>query len=137
MSLSQLRILHADDDQDTLDFVAVLLKFHDYEVVSAESHDRALMLAQTEPFSLYLIDNWLSGDSGIELCKKIREFDPLTPILFYSGAAYEGDKRRALECGAQSYLTKPVENEKLLAEIIRLVNQEPVAGSLSTTNLSD
>jgi FOG: CheY-like receiver len=47
----------------------------------------------------------------------LRKFDNDTPILFYSGAAYERDKQAALVAGAQGYLTKPADNEKLVEEV--------------------
>lgn len=62
-----------------------------------------------------------AGLSGEELCKKIREFDSKTPILFYSGAAYDSDKKRAVDSGAQGYLVKPVAEDKLLAEVVRII----------------
>lgn len=49
----------------------------------------------------------MPGLSGQELTTKIRKFNQSTPILFYSGAAYDEDKREACNAGAQGYLTKP------------------------------
>lgn len=49
----------------------------------------------------------MPGLSGQELPTEIRKFDKSTPILFYSGAAYESDKQAARDAGAQGYLTKP------------------------------
>jgi DNA-binding response OmpR family regulator len=50
-------------------------------------------------------------------------FDSTTPILFCSGAAYETDKEAALENGAQGYLTKPIDSNELIAEVVRLLRQ--------------
>jgi DNA-binding response OmpR family regulator len=66
----------------------------------------------------------MSGGSGIDLCKKLREFNPFTPVLFYSGAAYETDKQQAFVAGAQAYLVKPAEPEELIAEVSRLISAE-------------
>jgi DNA-binding response OmpR family regulator len=68
-----------------------------------------------------MIDNWMPGGSGVDLCKKLREFDAHTPILFYSGAAYDKDKQEAFSSGAQGYLTKPVDNDELIKEVVRLI----------------
>ena len=81
-----------------------------------------LFAAGAMSFELYLIDNWLPGESGIDLCKRLREFDRRTPILFYSGAAYEYDKRAAFAAGAQGYLTKPMEIGKLVQEVAQLIS---------------
>jgi len=115
------QILYAEDDADTRDLVSYLLTSSNYRVMVAENEDNALRLAQTNQFDLYMIDNWMPGGSGIELCKKLREFDSQTPILFYSGAVYDRDKQEAFSSGAQGYLTKPVANEELIKEVFRLI----------------
>jgi DNA-binding response OmpR family regulator len=122
MSLSKRRILYAEDDADTRELVSFVLTRSDCEVVATSTMDQALISARSEHFDLYLLDNWLNGASGIELCRELRSFDPQTPILFYSGAAFEADKESALKNGAQSYLTKPIENERLVGEVFRLIN---------------
>jgi len=43
------------------------------------------LLAQSAQFDLYLIDNWMAGTTGIDLCIRLREIDSYTPILFFSG----------------------------------------------------
>jgi DNA-binding response OmpR family regulator len=67
-------------------------------------------------------ESYAPGCSGIDLCKKLREFDPSTPILFYSGAAYESDKQQAFAAGAQGYLVKPVDNDELIEQVSRLIS---------------
>jgi len=116
-------ILYVEDDQDTRDLVTCVLTMNNYRIVAAEDCDEALMLARSSQFDLYLIDNWMAGCSGIDLCKKLREFDPLTPILFYSGAAYESDKQQAFSAGAQAYLVKPVDNDELIERVTRLISE--------------
>jgi DNA-binding response OmpR family regulator len=63
---------------------------------------------------------------GSKLCAQIREFDTKTPVLFYSGAAYDTDKEKARNAGAQAYLVKPVENEELVAEVTRLIAESTI-----------
>ena len=115
-------ILYVEDDPDTRELVALMLARSNYKVVPAETHDEALLLARANQFDLYLIDNWLPGGSGIDLCKKLREFNSWTPILFYSGAGYERDKQQALDAGAQGYLVKPVDYDELIEEISRIIS---------------
>jgi DNA-binding response OmpR family regulator len=117
------RLLYVEDHADTRELITFLLGSHGFEVVAVESPEEALALAQSQPFDLYLIDNQLPLYSGIELCRKIRMFDSTTPILFCSGAAYETDKEAALENGAQGYLTKPIDSNELIAEVVRLLRQ--------------
>ena len=129
MPTPKFRILCTEDDADTRDLIVVVLNGHNCEVVTSASSPESLHLAQTQRFDLYLLDNWLPGSSGTELCQALRKFDSKTPILFYSGAAYDKDKKRALECGAQAYLIKPADGDQLSAEVLRLI----AASKLSRT----
>jgi DNA-binding response OmpR family regulator len=117
------QILYTEDDADTRELVSYVLTTSNCKVTLADSNARALLLAETNKFDLYVIDNWLREGSGIELCKKLREFDPGTPILFYSGAAFDRDKQEAFASGAQAYLTKPVDNDELVKEVFRLISE--------------
>lgn len=117
------RILYVEDDADTREFVSYVLTGAHYEVVVAESPKHAVHIAHRISFDLYLIDNWMPGASGVELCGWLRKFDYETPILFLSGAAYEQDKRAALAAGAQGYLTKPVSVEQLVQEVSRVLTR--------------
>jgi DNA-binding response OmpR family regulator len=56
---------------------------------------------------LYLLDSWFPDGDGLELCRRLRSFAPLAPILIYSGDSYEADKKSGLAAGATDYLTKP------------------------------
>jgi DNA-binding response OmpR family regulator len=117
------QILVTEDHADTRELLAFVLTKNNCKVMLADNSDQALHLAQTNSFDLYLIDNWIVGGSGIVLCKKLRELDSTTPILFYSGAAYESDKQEAFASGAQAYLVKPVDNDELIETVRRLIGE--------------
>jgi len=134
MPTPKYRILCTEDDADTRDLVVVLLSTHNCEVVTSATLTESIDLARTQHFDLYLLDNWLPVSSGIELCKKLRKFDSKTPILFYSGAAYDKDKMEAEQCGAQGYLTKPADGEALVAEVLRLIAASASKSKLSRAN---
>ena len=115
------RILYTEDDPDSRELIRYVFTRGGYEVICAESSRDALRLAQQEQFDLFLLDNWLPDLTGLELTRCIREFDQITPILFYSGAAFETDKQNALNAGAQCYLTKPEDFQRLIDEAQRLI----------------
>jgi DNA-binding response OmpR family regulator len=115
------RILYTEDDADTRELVSYVLARNNYRVVLAENNDSALLLARSNQFDLYMIDNWMPGGSGIDLCRKLRDLDSNTPVLFYSGAAHDRDKQEAFSSGARGYLTKPADNEELIKEVSRLI----------------
>jgi DNA-binding response OmpR family regulator len=114
---SKIRLLYTDDDPDTREMMRFILEEAGYEVVCPETPQEFLRLARDERWDLFMLDSWMPGMSGIELCEKTRKFDQTTPIVFYSGAAFETDKRRALECGAFAYFIKPIPIEELVKGI--------------------
>jgi len=122
MKASAGHILYIEDDEDTRELVKYAMAMNNYKVIAAADWEGALQLARTNHFDLYLIDNWMSGGSGIEFCKRLREFDSSTPILFYSGAALESDKQQAFAAGAQGYLVKPAGPDELMMEVSRIIS---------------
>ena len=116
-----MRILHVEDDEDTRTLVAFVLEAEGWEVVSVDNASDAVAHANTGGFDLYLLDNWIEGDTDNALCRELRSLDQHTPILFYSGAVFPFNKESALACGAQGYLEKPCSPETLVAEISKLM----------------
>ena len=112
------RILCVEDDSDICSMISSLLRLIGCEVITAENVPAAWDKISNESFDLYLLDNWLPGGSGLDLCKRIREIDSVTPIIFYSGAAYASDKDAAIKAGAQAYLVKP-EDTGILVKTVR------------------
>lgn len=125
------RILCTEDDADTRELIIFILRDAGFDVICTDNADEALKLARSQAFDLYLVDNWLPGLSGDQLTRRIREFDSETPILFYSGAAQNADKERALDAGAQGYLVKPAGYEELVAEVSRLISEAKIAHSVN------
>ena len=130
------RILYIEDHDDTREFISLVLRQQGFEVVTGETISFGRQLAEAERFDLYLLDSWLPDGSGLELCKSIRNFDPRTPILFYSAAAYESDRVLALESGAQGYLVKPTQTTQLCTLVMELIDGNHTKG-LSKSGLSD
>ena len=127
--VSRPRILCTEDDADTLDLLRMLLELEGFEVISADNSANAISAARAEKFDLYLLDSWLPDTSGEVLCQRLREFDSTTPVLFYSGAATDADKARAMAAGAQGFIVKPADPDKLISEIKRLICIVPDIGA--------
>ena len=115
------RVLYIEDHEDTRELVTLVLEQKNYEVVTGSSIESGVALARSQQFDLYLLDSWLPDGSGLDLCRRIREFDKDTPILFYSAAAYEMDRDLALRCGAQAYLVKPSQPSELCHLVTSLI----------------
>lgn len=112
------RILYVEDHEDTSEMIRYVLQRENYEVILDRTVASALRTAREQHFDLYLLDSRLPDGSGVELCQEIRKFDLLTPVIFYSAAAYDIDKAMALRSGAQAYLMKPSQ----LSELFELVS---------------
>lgn len=105
------RVLCVDDDPDACAMLSELLKLSGIKCQCAESATEAWKMIRIERFDLYLLDAWLPDLDGFEFCKQIRATDTSTPILFYSGAAYDSDRQKGIAAGANAYVVKPgVEN---------------------------
>ena len=115
------RVLYIEDHEDTRELVTLVLEQRNYEVVTGSTIETGVALADSQQFDLYLLDSWLPDGSGLDLCRRIREFDKVTPILFYSAAAYEIDREHALRCGAQAYLIKPSHPSELCNLVTSLI----------------
>jgi DNA-binding response OmpR family regulator len=122
MTPHQKRVLCVEDDADTCSMISSLLGLINCQVTSAGTAAEAREKIKVDKFDLYILDNWLPGASGVELCLEIREHDTTTPIMFYSGAGYDADREQALNAGAQAYLVKPSDIASLLEIAGRLLD---------------
>jgi DNA-binding response OmpR family regulator len=113
------RILLVEDHEDTWEMVAYSLP--EYGLICARNFDEGLRLARRRYFDFYILDNWLPDGSGVELCRRIRKFDPHTPILFYSAVGYSHDIIEGMSAGAQGYLVKPVSFDELQQAVTQLI----------------
>jgi DNA-binding response OmpR family regulator len=117
------RILLVEDHEDEWELAALTLT--EYTLICARDFDGGLRLARQRYFDLYILDNWLTDKSGVELCLAVREFDAHTPILFYSAAAYAKDIQEGIRAGAQAYLVKPTIPAEFRRAVARLISVLP------------
>src|SRR3989442_4282378 len=103
------KIVFVEDHEDTRDLFSIILEQSNYEVVTSASMAGALTLAETGTFDLFVLDSLLADGTGLELCKRIRLTDQLTPILFSSALAYAKGMNDAFRSAAHRYLGKPVD----------------------------
>lgn len=119
----QTRVLYVDDHDDSREMLTTLLAISQIDVTAVATAENAEVLMQSERFDLCLLESWLPDTDGFELCRRIREVHPKTPVVFFSGAAFDGDQKRGLEAGASAYVCKP-DLAGLLGSITRFVSRE-------------
>ena len=117
-SYPRRRVLCAEPHEDTCRLIRLLLERQGLEVVSADTIAECVRMAEAEGFDLYMVDDDYIDGTAIQLCKRLRQMTPATPILFFSAQAFRRDRELALEAGATAYLTKPND----LFEIVSTVN---------------
>jgi len=110
------RILVVDDEPSILATMSPLLRSRGYDVVTAMSGRAALESAERDKPDLIVLDLGLPDMDGAEVCRSIREHSS-TPIIILSARGAEGDKVRALDAGADDYVTKPFGADELTARI--------------------
>ena len=108
-------ILFVDDDQDSCEMMSVLLMLgnSDFEVISAHTAEEALALIKAQSFDLFILDYLLPDMTGLDLCDRIRQIDKQTPIMFYSAMTHIIDKETAKAAGANEFLVKPNDLDRL------------------------
>jgi two-component system KDP operon response regulator KdpE len=111
-----LKILVVDDEPNILSTVTTLLRSRGYEVATALTGQTAIEKAEREVPDLILLDLGLPDLDGVDVCRVVRETSSV-PIVVLTARGAEGDKVRALDAGADDYVTKPFGTEELLARV--------------------
>ncbi|MCI0662106.1 MAG: response regulator [Acidobacteria bacterium] len=124
--LDKIQILCVDGYRENHDVITLILEQRNYEVTTAHTPQDALRLAQNRKFDLYILDSWLPERSEYELCRQIRKIDDHTPLLIYSPISANSNIQEALAAGAQGYLQKPSNPQKLIQIITDLINNAGV-----------
>ena len=110
------RVLVVDDEPQIRRALRVVLRANGYSVTEAASGEAALDAAASEPFDVMILDLVLPDVEGIEVCRRLREWSRL-PVIVLSAHGDEDVKVRALDQGADDYVTKPFSAPELLARM--------------------
>jgi two-component system KDP operon response regulator KdpE len=120
-----VRILVVDDEPNILATLAPLLRSRGYEVSTVMTGRGALEAVERENPDLIVLDLGLPDMDGVEVTRLVRD-GRTTPIVVLSARGAEDDKVRALDAGADDYVTKPFGTEELLARVrVALRRTEP------------
>ena len=115
-------ILIVDDNQDNLEIVRSYLEARGYPITIAHSGEEALALFETVKPALVLLDVMMPGRDGWDVCRVMKQHPTLgktVRIIMVTALNELGDKREALETGADDYVEKPFDLSKLAATVDR------------------
>jgi len=115
------KLLLVEDNEMNRDMLSRRLERKGYAVVCAMDGEQAVKMAASETPALILMDMSLPVLDGWEATKRIKASMPQMPIIALTAHAMEGDERKAREAGCDDYDTKPIELERLLGKIQKIL----------------
>jgi two-component system KDP operon response regulator KdpE len=114
--VSEARILVCDDEPHIVRALKIVMREAGFEALPAETAEEALQVATLGRPDAAILDLLLPDGDGVEVCRAIREWSEM-PIIVLSAVGDEDHKVRALEAGADDYVTKPFSPRELVARL--------------------
>jgi two-component system KDP operon response regulator KdpE len=127
MSAGESRVLVVDDEPQIIRGLRVILTNAGYKVDEATTKQEALDAVSVRPPDAIVLDLVLPDGDGIEVCTDIRRWSQV-PIVVLSAVGDERQKVRALDAGADDYVTKPFGSEELLARMRAVLRRKSDEG---------
>lgn len=124
--MTKEKILVVDDEEDILELVRHHLDREGYDVICAETGEKAIQRAKADALDLILLDLMLPGIDGLEVTKRLKK-DPKTshiPIVMLTAKGEEADVVAGLELGADDYITKPFSPRILVARARAVIRRQ-------------
>jgi two-component system, OmpR family, response regulator PhoP len=118
-----MRVLIVEDEAPLRETLAARMQREGFAVDTASDGEEAIYMGREVPFDIVIVDLGLPKMSGIEVVKKLREFQKRYPILILTARSSWQDKVEGLKSGADDYLVKPFHIEELLARVNALVRR--------------
>ncbi|ATC24378.1 MULTISPECIES: response regulator transcription factor [Caulobacter] len=122
-----MRILIAEDDDETADHLAQALRAVGHGVSRTDNGVQALLMAMNEVFDVLILDRMLPGMDGLQVVKMLRAGGVSTPALMLTAMSRIADRVEALENGADDYLIKPYAFSELHARLNLIARRASVA----------
>lgn len=123
-------VLTVDDDNAITELLAMLLRTHGYEVLTANSGEEAIKFIKEKNPHVVVLDLMMPVMDGWQVCKRVRAFSNV-PIVILSALDDPALIASALDAGADDYLVKPVSSSILVAHLNRLIRR---TGTLDAPN---
>ncbi len=126
-----MRVLLAEDDLDTRQFIAQSLRDLGHKVEVAAEGEQAREMALSAPFDLIILDRMMPGLNGMEVLRQLREAGVATPVLMLTALGKIEDRVDGLEAGADDYLIKPFAVSELAARVQALGRRQSQSGAVT------
>jgi two-component system KDP operon response regulator KdpE len=136
VTASAVRILVVDDEPHIVRGLKIILRTAGYTVEAAETKAEALAALAARPPDAVVLDLVLPDGEGVEVCREVRRWSSL-PIVVLSAVGDEREKVRALDAGADDYVTKPFGSDELLARLRAVLRRSVDSGGSSTLAIGE
>jgi two-component system KDP operon response regulator KdpE len=136
MSASAPRVLVVDDEPQIVRGLKIVLRSAGYAVETAATKAEALAALALRPPDALVLDLVLPDGRGVEVCEEVRGWSQL-PILVVSAVGDEQEKVKALDAGADDYVTKPFGTDELLARLRALLRRSLDGGASPVVEIGD
>jgi two-component system, OmpR family, alkaline phosphatase synthesis response regulator PhoP len=120
------RVLIIEDDKDIAELISIHLKDLVCDIKCCGSGESGLAAVTEESYDLIILDIMLPGMDGLDVCKKLRADDIITPILMLTAKSEEIDKVLGLEIGADDYMTKPFSIREFVARVKAILRRQRI-----------
>lgn len=120
MRLSKQAILCVDN-KDNLNLIKFVFESEGFEVTTCDSLESCLSQIRQNRFAAVILNNRFGGRTSAGVCREIRCFNPIIPIVFYSGEARRSEIEKAIQAGGNAYLVKPLDFDKLIDTVNKLI----------------
>ena len=118
----QYRLLVVDDELSMLMLLETILKKEGFDVQTATSGEEALAKMKINTPNMVITDLFMDGMNGMQLMESIHSKTPLLPVVILSGQAQIRDAVKATHLGSSAFITKPIDRDKLVEQISRILN---------------
>ncbi len=132
-----MRVLLAEDDDETAGYVERGLEKLGHVVVRAMHGEDAFRFGTAEPFDMIVLDRMMPGREGLDVLRSLRSADVSAPVLILTAKGGIADRVDGLDAGADDYLVKPFDIAELVARINALIRRASRSDTVTRMEVGD
>ena len=116
-----VHVLLIDDQPKAIEFLEFRLKQAGYRVTLAQNGELGLQSVRLDPPAAVVLDLTMPELNGYQTCRELKKLRPELPVIILTGKTEAADRFWALECGADEFMTKPVDPALVLQKLVGLL----------------
>lgn len=120
--MTQRHILLIDDQPKGLEFLDFRLKQAGYRTTIAQNGELGLEKARNDPPQAVILDVTMPELNGYQTCRSLKKLRADLPVIILTGKTEPADRFWAMECGADEFVTKPIDPTIILQKLTKLLN---------------